>query len=44
MQLAVVQYQDAINFIVHHIAGSSSQRIEPVLNHDCFRTATENRS
>ncbi len=33
MQLAVVQYQDATNFTVYTLSGSSRQRIEPVLNH-----------
>jgi hypothetical protein len=31
--LAVLQYQDGTNFIAYTIAGSSIQRIEPVLNH-----------
>ena len=38
MQLAVAQYQDATNVLGHTVAGSSIQRIEPVLNHDCFHT------
>jgi hypothetical protein len=38
MQLTVAQYQDATNVLGHTIAGTSFQRIEPVPNHDCFRT------
>ena len=40
MHLAVAQYKDAANFIGDTIAGSGSQRVEPVLNHDCFATAS----
>jgi hypothetical protein len=36
MQLAVAQYQDATNVLGHTIAGTSIQRIEAILNHDCF--------
>ena len=42
--LAVAEYQDATNFDVHSIDGNSDQRIEPVLNHDYFCTATEKHS
>jgi hypothetical protein len=38
MQFAVAQYQNATNFNVHTINGNSGQRIESVLNHDCFRS------
>ena len=38
MQLAVTQYQDTTNFVGHTVAGTSIQRIEPVLDHDCFHT------
>src|SRR4029453_19353289 len=38
MQLTVAQYQDATNVLGDTIAGTSIQRIKPVLNHDCFHT------
>ena len=37
MQLTVAQYQDATNILGHTIAGTSIQRIEAILNHDCFQ-------
>ena len=44
MYLAIAEYQDATNFNVHSIDTNSDQRIEPVCDHDCFRTATENHN
>ena len=38
MQFAVAQYRNATNFNVHTINGNSGQRIESVLDHDCFRS------
>ena len=38
MQFAVAQYQNATNFNVHTINGNGGQRIESVLNNDCFRS------
>jgi hypothetical protein len=38
MQFAVAHYQNATDFNVHTINGNSGQRIESVLNHDCFRS------
>jgi hypothetical protein len=36
LQLAVAQYEDATNFLGYTIAGTSIQRIEAILNHDCL--------
>jgi hypothetical protein len=35
-QLAIVQDQDAANFAVHTIAGSSDERIDSILNHALY--------
>jgi hypothetical protein len=43
MQLAVAQYEDATNFLGHTIAETSLQRIEAIVNHDCFPPPISNK-